>query len=597
MPGYKAPLKDMRFLLYDVFQAVQLLETMDATREVTRDLLDAILDEAAKINEQLLGPLNQSGDQEGCRIDDGKVKTPTGFPEAYQAFSQGGWIGLMGDPAYGGQGMPKMLSVLFEEMLFAANSAFALYPILTSGASLSLFLHGTEELKSAYLPALYSGRWSGTMCLTEPHAGSDLGIIKTRAVPDAAGTYRVTGTKIFITAGDHDLSENIIHFVLAKLPDAPAGSHGISMFLVPKFKHDASGALTGPNGVSCGSIEHKMGIKASATCVMNFDNAEGYLVGEINKGLVCMFTMMNYERLSMGLQGIGLAQSSYATALEYARERVQGRSPVAAATTGGVADPIIVHPDVRRMLLTMRSNILAGRALSIYLAGKLDIARYHDSRDERQRASALVDLLTPVAKAYCTDRGFESCVLGQQILGGHGYVTEWGLEQNVRDARIAQIYEGTNGIQAMDLMGRKTVRCNALLLGILLEDIASFSKAHEQLPALKESLAALSDAARTLEEVTQGILQRAAGDPAEVGSASYAYMELLGLVSYCFMWCRILATVEAQRAAGSTDQDYLAGLAVTGSFFIKRLLPRHRSLAAEIGSGSAVLMAMTAGQF
>jgi alkylation response protein AidB-like acyl-CoA dehydrogenase len=586
----------MRFLLYDVFHAEHLLGNMDATRDITRDLLDAILDEAARLNEQLLAPLNQTGDQQGCSIADGKVTTPAGFPAAYRAFAEGGWVGLMGDPSYGGQGMPKMLSVLFEEMLFAANSSFALYPILTSGASLALFLHGNDSLKSAYLPNLYSGRWSATMCLTEPHAGSDLGIIKTRAVPDVDGSYRITGTKIFITAGEHDLSENIIHFVLAKLPDAPAGSHGISMFLVPKFKPDSAGNPGKANGVSCGSIEHKMGIKASATCVMNFEQAEGYLVGEVNKGLACMFTMMNYERLSMGLQGIGLAQSSYAVALEYARERLQGKSPMGSSGQK-VADPIIVHPDVRRMLLTMKSNIMAGRALSIYLAGKLDIAKFHDSDSERQRASQLVDLLTPVAKAYCTDRGFEACVLGQQILGGHGYVAEWGLEQNVRDARIAQIYEGTNGIQAMDLMGRKTMRCNAALLDVFLEDINAFCDQHKQDTALATSLAILQDTCGTLRNVTQGILRRGASDPAEAGSASYAYMELLGLVSYCFMWCRILAAVQQRQRDGNPDRDYFEGLEATAQFFMLRLMPRHKSLAEEIASGSASLMTMKVQQF
>ena len=470
MPAYRAPIQDIGFLLNNVFTADTLFSSMPGTEEVSTDLTSAIVEEAGKIAEGLLAPINQSGDQQSCQYSDGVVTTPDGFKEAYKAYAEGGWAGLTGEVAYGGQGMPKTLSALIEEMSFAANSSFALFTILTTGATLTLSQHGSEELKQRYLPKMYEGVWTGTMCLTEPHAGTDLGMIKTRAVPNADGSYSLSGTKIFITAGEHDLAENIIHLVLAKLPDAPAGPRGISLFLVPKMLVDEQSELTGErNGVRCGSIEHKMGIKASPTCVMNFDEAKGYLVGELNNGLSHMFTMMNYERLSMGLQANGLADSAYQVAAAYAKERVQGRAPTGPQQPEASADPLLVHPDVRRLLLTIRANVLAGRSLSIFAAMQLDISRFHPDADARARADKLVSLLIPVQKAYCTDRGFDACVMAQQVLGGHGYVAEWGLEQNVRDARIAQIYEGANGVQALDLMGRKTVRVNGELLALLSE--------------------------------------------------------------------------------------------------------------------------------
>ncbi len=597
MPDFKAPQQDMRFLLLDVFQADKLFASMEDTKEVTADLLEAILSEAAKITEELIAPLNLSGDQIGCQLQNGKVTTPPGFKEAYKAFSEGGWGGLTGNPRYGGQGMPKMLSVLFEEMLMGSNPSFGLYPILTNGAAMSLNLVGSEQQKSAYLPMLYQGRWSATMCLTEPHAGTDLGIIKTKAVPQADGSYRITGSKMFITAGEHDLSENIIHFVLAKLPDAPPGSQGISMFLISKYQVGEADALGPLNGVGCGSIEHKMGLKASATCVMNFDNSVGFLLGEENRGLSCMFTMMNYERLSMGLQGIGLAESAYQVAAKYARERLQGRAADGPQFPDLPADPIIVHPDVRRMLLTMRANIIAGRALTMYLARKLDILKFHADKEKQDAASQLVELLTPVAKAFCTDRGFEACVLGQQVMGGHGYISEWGMEQFVRDARIAQIYEGANGIQALDLMGRKTVRCNGQLLDALLSEIQDFCAQNKQLPAATQCLNTLQESCAVLHKTTQQIIARAAKDPAEVGAASYQYMELLGLVMYCYMWGHILIKVEDKEICHRLGEDYLTGLQLVSNFFLTRIMPRYKSLAEELSAGAAPMMRMRAEQF
>jgi alkylation response protein AidB-like acyl-CoA dehydrogenase len=571
---------------------------MPETGEVNNELISAVVQEAAKITEGLLAPINQGGDQQGCQFENGLVTTPAGFKEAYAAYTQGGWPGLTGSVDYGGQGMPKMLSAIIEEMAFAANSSFALYTILTTGASLSLSLHGSEELKRTYLPRMYEGAWSGSMCLTEPQAGTDLGMIRTRAVPSADGSYKLSGSKIFITGGEHDLTENIIHFVLAKLPDAPAGPRGISLFLVPKILVDAKGNITGEsNNVQCGSIEHKMGIRASATCVMNFDEAQGFLVGELNHGLACMFTMMNYERLSMGLQGNGLAESSYQLAAQYAGERLQGRAPSGIQQEDKAADPILVHPDVRRMLLTMRANIVAGRALSLYAASKLDISRFHPDQNERDVAEQLVSLLIPVQKAYCSDRGFEACVMGQQVLGGHGYVVEWGLEQNVRDARIAQIYEGTNGVQALDLMGRKTVRSNGKLLQLLVQEMDEFTAANMNNDRLQQHLAIFEEARAGLLHCTTTVLSRALDNPDEIGAASYAYMELLGLVLYCFMWLRILTATSSSEPENGYPPDYVDGLVKVGEFFMHRLMPRAQSLAAEIEAGAETLMSLRAEQF
>lgn len=595
MPTYRAPRQDIDFLLNDVFQADQLFSSMPGTQDASVDLTSAIVDEAAKIAEGLLAPINQSGDQEGCRYDDGVVTTPKGFQQAYNAYAEGGWAGLTGETAYGGQGMPKTLSALIEEMSFAANSSFALFTILTTGATLTLSQHGSEELKQRYLPKMYAGTWTGTMCLTEPHAGTDLGMIKTRAVPCDDGSFKLTGTKIFITGGEHDLAENIIHLVLAKLPDAPAGPRGISLFLVPKMAVNESGELTGAsNGVRCGSIEHKMGIKASPTCVMNFDEATGYLVGELNNGLSHMFTMMNYERLSMGLQANGLADSAYQVAADYAKERVQGRAPKGPQQPEANADPLLVHPDVRRLLLTIRANVLAGRSLSIFAAMQLDVSRFHPEPEARARADKLVSLLIPVQKAYCTDRGFDACVMAQQVLGGHGYVAEWGLEQNVRDARIAQIYEGANGIQALDLMGRKTVRANGQLLALLSEEMDAFVAEQAGVAEMQGYLQGLAQCREALQSATDFVIERAAGNPEEIGAASYAYMELMGLTLYCFMWQKIMASA---LKAKDLDSDYTQGLIKVGEFFLARQVPKAQSLLLEIEAGSESLMAMTAAQF
>ncbi|EMA4500899.1 acyl-CoA dehydrogenase C-terminal domain-containing protein [Pseudomonas aeruginosa] len=593
MPEYNAPLRDMCFLLNDVFDAPALWQRLPRLAErIDADTADAILEEAAKVTGGLLAPLNRSGDEEGAQWQDGAVRTPAGFREAYATYAEGGWVGLTGNPAHGGMGMPKMLAVQFEEMMYAANASFSLYSTLSAGACLALDAHGSEELKNRYLPNMYAGTWAGSMCLTEPHAGTDLGIIRTKAEPQADGSYRISGTKIFITGGEQDLTENIIHLVLAKLPDAPAGSRGISLFLVPKFLVGDDGALGARNAVHCGSIEHKMGIKASATCVMNFDGASGWLVGEVNKGLAAMFTMMNYERLSIGIQGIGCAEMSYQSAVAYARERLQSRAPTGPVARDKAADPIIVHPDVRRMLLTMKALTEGGRAFSTYVGQQLDLAKYAEDQEERSQAEALVALLTPVAKAFFTDTGLESCVLGQQVFGGHGYIREWGQEQLVRDVRIAQIYEGTNGIQALDLMGRKVVANGGLFLSIFSREVRAFAAGANA--ELAEFVTPLLTALDLLDNLTQGIVARAGNDPREIGAASVEYLHLFGYTAYAYLWARMAAAALRQREA---DPSFHDGKLATARFYFARILPRVHSLAAAVEAGSESLYGLEAEQF
>ncbi|ATH80613.1 acyl-CoA dehydrogenase [Ectopseudomonas mendocina] len=590
MPEFNAPLRDMRFVLHDVFQAPSLWARLPALADtVDADTADAILEEAAKVTGNLIAPLNRSGDEEGAQWEGGEVRTPTGFREAYATYIEGGWVGLSGNPEYGGMGMPKMLAVAFEEMLYAAGSSFALYSALSSGACLAIDAHASEELKTTYLPPMYEGRWAGSMCLTEAHAGTDLGIIRTRAEPQADGSYKVTGSKIFITGGEQDLTENIIHLVLAKLPDAPAGPKGISLFLVPKVMVNADGSLGERNAVSCGSIEHKMGIKASSTCVMNFDGATGYLIGEVNKGLAAMFTMMNYERLSIGIQGIGCAEASYQSAVTYARERIQSRAATGPVNQDKIADPIIVHADVRRMLLTMKALNEGGRAFACYVGQQLDLAKYAEDANERQNAEALVALLTPVAKAFFTDTGLESCVHGQQVFGGHGYIREWGQEQLVRDVRIAQIYEGTNGIQALDLLGRKVVANGGAALRLFAAEVRDFAHAHES-PYRERLIEALE----RLEAVSGWLLEQAKSEPNAVGAASVEYLHLFGYVAYAYMWARMAAVAQNKQAE---DEAFYDGKLATAEFFFARLLPRTLSLEASIRAGSQPLYGLAAEQF
>ncbi|MDR0211506.1 MAG: acyl-CoA dehydrogenase C-terminal domain-containing protein [Pseudomonas putida] len=589
MTDYNAPLRDMRFVLHEVFDAPALWARLPALAErVDADTADAILEEAAKITGQLIAPLSRNGDEQGVRFDDGQVTTPDGFRQAWQTYREGGWVGLGGNPEHGGMGMPKMLAVLFEEMLYAADCSFSLYSALSAGSCLAIDAHASDDLKATYLPPLYSGLWAGSMCLTEPHAGTDLGLIRTRAEPQADGTYQVSGSKIFITGGEQDLTENLIHLVLARLPDAPAGPKGISLLLVPKFLLNADGSLGARNAVQCGSIEHKMGIKASATCVMNFDGATGYLVGEPNKGLAAMFTMMNYERLSIGIQGIGCAEASYQSAARYANERLQSRAASGPQAKDKIADPIIHHGDVRRMLLTMRALTEGGRAFATYVGQQLDLSRYAEDAGERERALRLVALLTPVAKAFFTDNGLESCVLGQQVFGGHGYIREWGQEQRVRDVRIAQIYEGTNGIQALDLLGRKVLADGGQALSGFATEVRAFCI---DAPVHRE---ALQDALACLERTSQWLRAQAPDDANLVSASAVEYLHLFGLTAYAYMWARMAAV-----SLRNTEQDpaFHGAKMSCAQFFFQRLLPRTLALETSIKAGSASLYGLTPEQF
>ena len=592
MAEYKAPLRDMRFVLNEVFDVAALWSQLPALAEtVDADTAMAVLEEAGKVTSKTIAPLSRAADEEGCHWDNGAVSTPAGFIEAYQTFAEGGWVGVGGDPQFGGMGMPKAISAQVEEMVNASSLAFGLYPMLTAGACLSINAHASEALKEKYLPNMYAGVWAGSMCLTEPHAGTDLGIIRTKAEPQADGSYKVSGTKIFITGGEHDLTENIIHLVLAKLPDAPAGPKGISLFLVPKFLVNEDGSLGARNPANCGSIEHKMGIQASATCVMNFDEAVGYIVGEPNKGLAAMFTMMNYERLGVGIQGLASAERSYQNAVEYARDRLQSRAPTGPQAKDKVADPIIVHPDVRRMLLTMKALIEGGRAFSSYVALQLDSAKYSEDAATRKRSEELVALLTPVAKAFLTDLGLECTVHGQQVFGGHGYIREWGQEQLVRDVRITQIYEGTNGIQALDLVGRKVVASGGAYYQLFADEIRQFvAAAGSDLAEFTKPLAASLD---QLDELTAWVLDKAKGNPNEIGAASVEYLHAFGYVAYAYMW----ALMARAAKAGEGDADFYGAKLGTARFYFARLLPRLHSLVASVKAGSDSLYLLDAEQF
>jgi hypothetical protein len=578
MSQYSAPVKDMNFLLFDVFKSDIYWQQNSALAELIEvETAKAILEESAKVTEQALAPFSREADEKGVAWNEGQVTTPDSYKEAFNVVAEGGWIGLAGNPEFGGMGMPKTLAAMHEEMMCSADLAFALYPGLTAGACLALNAHGSTELKERFLPNMYAGTWAGSMCLTESHAGTDLGLIKTKAIDNGDGTFDVTGSKIFISGGEQDLTENIIHLVLAKLPDAPEGSKGISLFLVPKIAVNEDGSLGESNGVSCGSIEHKMGIHGSATCVINFDSAKGYLIGEVNKGLACMFTMMNYERLLVGLQGLGAAERSYQNALAYALDRGQGKGVPRMGE--GATDPIIVHPDVRRMLLTMKAMNEAGRAFTTYVSTQLDVAKYDDNEDTAKTADKIGQLLTPIAKAFVTDTSFEMTVIGQQVFGGHGYIREWGQEQLVRDTRITQIYEGTNGIQALDLIGRKVAMDKGVTANALAKEILAFIKENEG--SHEKELSALSEAVDLLSKVTVEVVTAAMKNPNELGAASNEYLHLFGYVMYGYMWAKMMVAAESV-----ADEQLKQSKLKTGKFFFSRLLPRIHSLKAAIDSGA-----------
>ncbi|MGE8350909.1 MAG: acyl-CoA dehydrogenase C-terminal domain-containing protein [Pseudomonas protegens] len=596
MPEYQAPLRDMRFLIDHVFDFHGGYAALGAS-DASPDMVSAILEEGAKFCENVLAPLNRSGDEEGCHFDNGVVTTPKGFKQAFAQYVEGGWHGLAADPAYGGQGLPHSLGLVISEMVGSSNTSWGMYPGLTHGAMSAIHAHGTAEQKQLYLNKLTAGQWTGTMCLTEAHCGTDLGIIKTRAVPQADGSYAISGSKIFISAGEHDMSENIIHLVLAKLPDAPAGTKGISLFIVPKFLPDAAGEVGERNGVSCGSIEHKMGIKASATCVLNFDGAKGFLIGEANKGLNCMFTMMNHARLGTGMQGLCLGEASFQGAIKYANDRLQMRSLTGPKVPDKVADPIIVHPDVRRMLLTMKAFNEGNRALAYFTAQLLDVAHLSRDQAQRQEAENLLAFLTPICKAFMTETGLEVTNHGMQVFGGHGFIREWGMEQLVRDCRIAPIYEGTNGIQALDLLGRKVLGSQGKLLLGFTSIVHKFCVANAEHPQLKAHVAQLAGLNRQWGELTTQVGMAAMKNPDEVGAAALDYLMYSGYIVLAYLWLRMAMVAQQQLDAGEGDGDFATAKLATCTFYFKRLLPRTGAHLAAIEAGSDCLMSLPAQMF
>ncbi len=594
MAIYKAPVRDMQFVLHELLDAESEFQTLGFD-EASADVVDAILEEGAKFCESVIFPTNRIGDQEGCKFDKGIVTTPAGFQQAYKSLCEGGWMSLACDTEYGGQGLPNTLSVFFEEMLQSANMAFSLYPGLTRGAYVAITAHGSKEIKQRYLPKMVEGTWSGAMALTESHCGTDLGLLRTRAEPQKDGSYHLTGTKIFITGGEHDLAENIIHLVLARLSDAPQGTKGISMFLVPKFLVDEDGSLGARNGMSCGSIEHKMGIKGASTCVMNYENAKGWLLGEPNKGLHAMFSMMNHERIMVGQQGLSQAEVAYQSAADYARERLQGRALTGAKLPDQPADPIIVHPDVRRMLLSSKSQSEGARALLGWVALLVDREERHPDPEEREAAEDLVALLTPVVKAFFTDLGSEVCNNCLQVFGGHGYIAEWGMEQLVRDVRISQIYEGANGIHAMDLVARKLPMHDGRLVRRYLEMLNSFVNDHKKDDNLKEFVAPLGEAVERLHKATQWLAKASAKNPDEVGAAAYDYLRLMAFTAIGHMWAQS-ASVAVDKVGGDNTGFYKTKLA-TARYYMQRVLPQTGALYATLTSGSGTLMALEAEAF
>jgi alkylation response protein AidB-like acyl-CoA dehydrogenase len=592
MPTYTAPLDNFRFVLNDVLNVGETFAKLGHT-DATPDLVDAILEEAGKFCENEIQPLNLSGDSEGCTFENGVVRTPKGFKEAYDKFREGGWVGLTADPAYGGQGLPHTMSSVLDEMVSSANTAFGMYPGLSAGAYRAIALHGSQQQKDLYLPKLTDGIWSGTMCLTEPQCGTDLGLIRTRAVPQEDGTYKITGTKIFISAGEHDLTENIIHLVLAKLPDAPSGTRGISLFIVPKFlpKEENGAIIAGRrNGIACGSIEHKMGIKASATCVMNLDDATGWLVGEPNKGMRAMFTMMNAARLGVAIQGLGLAEVAYQNALGYAKDRIQGRALTGMKDKSKPADPIIVHPDVRRNLLTVKAFTEGARALGLWVSLQLDIEERSTDPKEKEAAGDLLALMTPIVKSYFTDAGFEGAVTSMQVWGGHGYIHENGVEQFVRDARITQIYEGANGIQALDLVGRKLPANLGRSLRRFFHPVARFIEENQGEAEFGELVLPLAKAFGKLQQATGYIAQKGLVNPDEAGAASSPYLRMFALVAIGFMWLQMAKTAKAKMANGDDRVEFYGSKIKTARFFMTKILPEAETHFRTIMAGSKPLM-------
>ena len=596
MPIYKAPVDDALFLLNDVFH-LDHYGNLPGFSDASPDVVEAVLREAAKFSEEVLTPLNRVGDKEGCkRAGDGSVTTPTGFKDAYKQIVEGGWIGISVPPEFGGQGLPATLTEIVNEFFCSANMAFAMYPGLTQGAIAALLTHASGELKTKYLPKMVEGVWTGTMNLTEPHCGTDLGLLRSKATRQADGSYKISGTKIFISAGEHDLSDNIIHLVLARIDGAPAGTKGISLFLVPKFLVKDDGSLGARNAVGCGSIEEKMGIHGNSTCVMNYDGATGWLIGEENKGMQGMFVMMNEARLGVAVQGLAQSEVAYQNAVAYARERIQGRSLTGTKAPDKPADPIIVHPDVRRTLLSIRAFNEAARAFVMWTALKSDVAHRSEDPKDRQAADDHMGLMTPVLKGFLTDYGFANAVQAQQMYGGHGYIAEQGMEQFVRDARIAMIYEGANGIQALDLVGRKLPRDGGRAIMAFFGEVMAFAKENGGDEALKPFITPLSASLGHLQQATTWLMQNAMMKPDNAGAAATDYLHLFGFVALGYMWAK-MAKVTNAKIAESGATPYLSTKLVTGRFFMERMLPETAANLARIQSGCATIMELPAEAF
>jgi len=595
MPVYKAPVEDVLFLLNDVFH-IERLANLSGFADASPDVVEAIFTEVGKFCEGVLAPLNRVGDRQGCRRgQDGSVTTPEGFGHAYRQVVEGGWIGISVPQEFGGLGLPIALTQAVNEFMASANMAFAMYPGLTQGAIAALLTHGTAEQKSLYVPKMVTGEWTGTMNLTEPQCGTDLGLIRTKAVPQPDGSYTIAGTKIFISAGEHDLAENIVHLVLARIEGAPEGTRGLSLFVVPKVIPNPDGTLGARNAVSCGSIEEKMGIHGNATCVMNYDGATGWLVAQENHGLQAMFVMMNEARLGVGVQGLALSEVAYQNAAQYAKDRLQGRAITGAKFADKPADPIIVHPDVRRILMTIRAFNEAARALVLWTAIESDVAHRSDSAKDRQSADDRLGLLTPVIKGVLTDLGFANAVMAQQVFGGHGYIAEWGMEQFVRDARIPMIYEGANGIQALDLVGRKLGKDGGRAIMALFGEMQGYIKEHAADDAMKPLVEPLAKALGHLQQATMWFMQNAIAKPDNAGAGATDYMHLLGLVVLGYMWCQIAAA--AHRTLADDESGRMQAKLVTARFFMERMLPETAAHLARIQSGAASLMELPAEAF
>ncbi|HEX4881433.1 MAG TPA: acyl-CoA dehydrogenase C-terminal domain-containing protein [Porticoccaceae bacterium] len=612
MPEYKVPVRDMKFVREEVLDFPALWQRLPGCAEVTAELAGDIYAAVAKLCEEVVAPLWRSGDEEGCTWSPDGVRTPAGFREAYARYVEGGWPALTGPAEYGGQGLPPSLESVLNEFVGSANWAWSMYPFLAKGGRLTVTAHADAALKAQYLPKLISGEWTATMCLTESHAGTDLGLLRTKAEPVADGShaanshaanshaaksYRINGTKIFISSGEHDLVENIVHIVLARLPDAPPGTRGISLFLVPKRLPDADGNAGAANGVSCGAIEHKMGIHGNATAVIHFENATGFLLGEANRGLNAMFTFMNIARIGTAVQGVAHAELALQGAVRYARERLQMRALKGPANPDEPADPIIVHPDVRRMLLTIKAFAEGTRLLIQTLAYEVDRAYLAPTAEERQEAEDLLALLTPIAKGFCTEVGFEAASLGIQVFGGHGYIREWGMEQNLRDARIGMIYEGTNGIQAIDLLGRKVLASGGKALAPWLAQIAAFCRDCAGEAALAEFVAPLDELVAEWERITREIGARVRDNPDDMGGAAFDYLMYAGYASLAYLWARAARTAHRALAAGAGEREFYQAKLHTAAFYFRKILPRTRMHVAGIASGADTLMAMSAEAF